>query len=246
MVRASQQSTVAAALGRRPGVLKVEANPVAQSATVVYDPRRTSLAELRRWVTECGYHCAGQLVPVHVCDPMEEPDPPGEHAGYASRGTGTAVAPGAAEHAGHGAGTAERVDHERHERHAERNTRAMPGRRESSRCTRRGGGTEGDRGHGGGVVPHDGRAARGACGKVVRHRVRAAEHFPPQLGDHRFLRGAATGRPAPAEGGGGYGDRQQGGADRGLPHLAVRTGVVTYRTARKRGAGRRLSCRAAP
>ncbi|MGW9398140.1 cation transporter [Streptomyces sp. NPDC055642] len=106
MVRASQQSTVAAALRWRPGVLEVEANPVAQSATVVYGPRRTSLAELRRWVTECGYPCAGQSVPAHVCGPMEEPDPPGEHAGHASRGTGTAVAPGPAEHAGHGAGTA--------------------------------------------------------------------------------------------------------------------------------------------
>ncbi|MFI8388487.1 heavy metal translocating P-type ATPase [Streptomyces sp. NPDC085540] len=76
MVRASQQSTVAAVLGRRPGVLDVEVNPVAQSATVVFDPRRTSLAELRAWVTECGYHCAGQSVPSHICDPMQEPDPP--------------------------------------------------------------------------------------------------------------------------------------------------------------------------
>ncbi|WP_225804019.1 cation-translocating P-type ATPase [Streptomyces sp. NK15101] len=73
---ASQQSTVEAVLGRRPGVVAVEANPVAQSATVVFDPRRTSVAELRRWVTECGYHCAGQSVPAHLCDPMTEPDPP--------------------------------------------------------------------------------------------------------------------------------------------------------------------------
>lgn len=77
---ASQQSTVDAVLGRRPGVLQVEVNPVAQSATVAFDPRRTSLAELRRWVEECGYHCAGQLVPSHVCDPMVEPDPPGDVA----------------------------------------------------------------------------------------------------------------------------------------------------------------------
>ncbi|WP_234008872.1 heavy metal translocating P-type ATPase [Streptomyces sp. Mg1] len=77
MVRASQQNTVAAVLGRRPGVLDVEVNPVAQSATVVFDPTRTSLAELRGWVTECGYHCAGQSVPSHICDPMDEPDPPG-------------------------------------------------------------------------------------------------------------------------------------------------------------------------
>ncbi|WP_416980489.1 heavy metal translocating P-type ATPase [Streptomyces sp. T028] len=77
---ASQQSTVTAVLGRRPGVLDVEANPVAQTATVVFDPRRTSLVELRDWVRECGLHCAGQSVPAHVCDPMAEPDPPGTTA----------------------------------------------------------------------------------------------------------------------------------------------------------------------
>ncbi|WP_406307602.1 heavy metal translocating P-type ATPase [Streptomyces sp. NBC_00885] len=83
LVWASQQSTVAAVLGRRPGVLQVEVNPVAQSATVAFDPRRTSLAELRRWVEDCGYHCAGQSVPSHVCDPMAEPDPPADVVGVA-------------------------------------------------------------------------------------------------------------------------------------------------------------------
>ena len=74
---ASEQNVVAAVLGRRPGVLEVEVNPVAQTATVVFDPARTSLAELRGWVTDCGYHCAGQSVPAHLCDPMAEPSPPG-------------------------------------------------------------------------------------------------------------------------------------------------------------------------
>ncbi|MFF5209559.1 heavy metal translocating P-type ATPase [Streptosporangium sp. NPDC000396] len=80
---ASEQNVVEARLGRRPGVLEVEVNPVAQTATVVFDPARTSLVELRAWVIECGYHCAGQSVPSHICDPMDEPDPPvashGEH-----------------------------------------------------------------------------------------------------------------------------------------------------------------------
>ncbi|MEV0411179.1 heavy metal translocating P-type ATPase [Streptomyces sp. NPDC050448] len=109
LVWASQQSTVSAVLGRRPGVLDVEVNPVAQSATVVFDPRRTSLAELRGWVTECGYHCAGQSVPAHVCDPMAEPDPPadklpGGHTGHEhAHGAGAAAVlhepPAHAEHA---------------------------------------------------------------------------------------------------------------------------------------------------
>jgi Cu2+-exporting ATPase len=76
MLRGSEKAVVEAVLGRRPGVERVEANPVAQTATVVYDPCETSLAELRRWVEECGLHCAGQSVPTHICDPLLEPDPP--------------------------------------------------------------------------------------------------------------------------------------------------------------------------
>ena len=76
MLRGSQKAVVEAVLGRRPGVERVEANPVAQTATVTYDPARTSVAELRRWVQECGLHCAGQSVPEHLCDPLMEPDPP--------------------------------------------------------------------------------------------------------------------------------------------------------------------------
>ena len=53
----------------------MEANPAGQTATVTYDPARTTLADLRRWVEECGYHCAGQSVPLHVCDPAAEPAP---------------------------------------------------------------------------------------------------------------------------------------------------------------------------
>jgi P-type Cu2+ transporter len=76
MLRASEKAVVEAVLRRRPGVEEVEANPVAQTATVTYDPTQTSVEELRRWVTECGYHCAGQSVPEHICDPLMEPDPP--------------------------------------------------------------------------------------------------------------------------------------------------------------------------
>jgi len=40
-------------LGNRPGVLTVEANPVAQIATVCFDPSETSVEDLRAWVEEC-------------------------------------------------------------------------------------------------------------------------------------------------------------------------------------------------
>jgi Cu2+-exporting ATPase len=74
---ATEAAVVEAVLGRLPGVRWVEANPVGQTATVSYDPAVTSVAELRAWVEQCGYHCAGQSVPEHVCYPMDErPAPP--------------------------------------------------------------------------------------------------------------------------------------------------------------------------
>lgn len=70
---ATSKARVEGTLSRRPGVTAVAANPVAQNATVTYDPARTTVAELAGWVRECGYHCAGRSVPQHVCDPMTEP-----------------------------------------------------------------------------------------------------------------------------------------------------------------------------
>ncbi len=95
---ASEKAVVEQVLGRRPGVGLVEANPVSQTATVTFDTARTSVAELRRWVEECGYHCAGQSVPSHVCDPMAEPDPVDGHGAVpaAPWPAGSAV-----EHGGH-------------------------------------------------------------------------------------------------------------------------------------------------
>src|SRR6266511_3925731 len=89
---ASEQNVVAAVLGRRPGVLGMEVNAVAQTATVTLYPTRTTLAQLRDWVRACGYHCAGRSVPAHICDPMQmppdhttsatgQPAPPGAPAG---------------------------------------------------------------------------------------------------------------------------------------------------------------------
>ena len=105
---ASEKAVVEAVLSRRPGVQDVDANPVAQTATVSYDIERTSVGELRTWIEKCGLHCAGQSVPTHVCDPMMEPDP--GHSGHAMPGqTPTAVAP--VEHAGH----AMQMEHEGHE-----------------------------------------------------------------------------------------------------------------------------------
>jgi P-type Cu2+ transporter len=70
---ASEKNVAEAVLSRRPGVLEVDANPVAQTATITYDPEQTSVVELAGWVRDCGYHCAGQSVPEHICDPLAEP-----------------------------------------------------------------------------------------------------------------------------------------------------------------------------
>ena len=104
MHRASEKATVERLLAARPGVVAVEANPVAQTANVSFDPARTSVGELRTWIRECGYHCAGQNVPSHICDPLEEPPP---HAGHedrapAAHGDHSEHAP-ADGHGGHGA-----------------------------------------------------------------------------------------------------------------------------------------------
>jgi P-type Cu2+ transporter len=72
---ASEKAVIERVLGGRPGVLAVEANPVAQTAAVEFDPEETSVEELRTWVEECGYHCAGRSVPGHVCDPLAQAEP---------------------------------------------------------------------------------------------------------------------------------------------------------------------------
>ncbi len=79
---ATQKAAVEAVLGRRPGVLGVIANPVGQTASVVFDPALTSTEELASWVRECGYHCRGESVPDHVCAPAESARPPGGHDGH--------------------------------------------------------------------------------------------------------------------------------------------------------------------
>jgi copper chaperone CopZ len=72
---ATEKAVVERALANRPGVAHVDANPVAQTATVEYDPGTTSVEALQQWVEECGYHCAGRSVPAHVCDPLADKEP---------------------------------------------------------------------------------------------------------------------------------------------------------------------------
>jgi Cu2+-exporting ATPase len=78
--RASEKTVAEAALLRHAGVLSVEANPAAQTATVRYDPSLTSVAELRRVAERAGFECAGCNAPGCLCDPLHEPGrPEGTH-----------------------------------------------------------------------------------------------------------------------------------------------------------------------
>jgi len=95
-------------LSREPGVGLVEANPVAQTATVTFDTVQASLADLRSCVEACDYHSVGQSVPSYVCDPMAEPGRPvdGRAATPAAPAEGdgpevTAAAPGHEDHPPH-------------------------------------------------------------------------------------------------------------------------------------------------
>ena len=101
-------------LTARPGVLDVEANAVSQTATITFDPTRTSLDDLQTWVRECGYHCAGESVPTHVCAPADELATPRRHEDHgahtdhqAVHGTSHEIQPAAetdhGAHAGHAA-----------------------------------------------------------------------------------------------------------------------------------------------
>ena len=90
---ASSKSIAESVLSRRPGVLTVDANPVAQTATVTYDPEQTSLAELAGWIRDCGYHCAGLSVPHHICDPMVDPAGADRRAGHVAEKRGQSRAP---------------------------------------------------------------------------------------------------------------------------------------------------------
>lgn len=94
MVRAAQQSTVAAVLGRRPGVLDVEVNAVAQSAAVVFDPAGPPWPSWAAGSPSAATTVRASRCRPTSCDPMDERDPPGAaeaaravppaHAGHAS------------------------------------------------------------------------------------------------------------------------------------------------------------------
>ncbi len=54
-------------LRRVAGVGHVSVNPVSGSTTVMFDPQKTSQSTIQAAIKACGYHCAGESIPRHLC-----------------------------------------------------------------------------------------------------------------------------------------------------------------------------------
>ncbi|MDO8264415.1 MAG: heavy metal translocating P-type ATPase [Gallionella sp.] len=114
-------------LATLPGVHHVDVNYVAGSATVHYDETQTSLQAIGQRIIDCGYHCRGELVPAHVCDPVDHKMTGDAHAGHTAHGDHAAhggqgavaktAAPGHDAPSGHG-------EHSAHEGHGAASAKA--------------------------------------------------------------------------------------------------------------------------
>jgi Cu2+-exporting ATPase len=56
-------------IGRMAGVRRVTASIASGSATVEYDEAVTNAEALKAKINECGFHCAGEVLPAHICEP---------------------------------------------------------------------------------------------------------------------------------------------------------------------------------
>ena len=88
---------------RRDGVVRVDVNFLSGTATVAYDEARVAPDDIRTFVAECGYHCRGEVVPAHVCEPPASAAPIEDHDGHRAETTASKTADTAHE-MGHGVG----------------------------------------------------------------------------------------------------------------------------------------------
>jgi len=133
---ATSARSVEHTLTARPGVIDVEANALSQTATVTFDSTRTTLDDLQGWIRECGYHCAGESVPTHVCAPADQLPIATRHQSHGAHiaqhslpGTPPEIHPAAepdhGEHAGHPAAAMSPHDAMGHGGHAGMSMTAM-------------------------------------------------------------------------------------------------------------------------
>src|ERR1035437_9122391 len=73
---------------RRDGVISVDANFLSGTATIVYDETDVAPDDIKRCIADCGYHCRGEVMPAHVCEPGKANGTTGvrhtEHKGHAA------------------------------------------------------------------------------------------------------------------------------------------------------------------
>ena len=71
---------------RRDGVVRVDANFLNGTATIVYDETRVAPDDIDAFIADCGYHCRGEVMPAHVCEPGKQNGvqaaPAMEHQGH--------------------------------------------------------------------------------------------------------------------------------------------------------------------
>lgn len=58
------------------GVKQANVSCASNSATIEYEETVTDLKEIKTTIRECGYHCRGELLPQHVCEPGDPPAKP--------------------------------------------------------------------------------------------------------------------------------------------------------------------------
>ncbi|MDP2028265.1 MAG: heavy metal translocating P-type ATPase [Thiobacillus sp.] len=71
MISALSARGVEKQLAKLPGIHTAEVNYVASSANVAYDETATDLQAIEAGVRACGYHCAGEQLPRHLCAPED-------------------------------------------------------------------------------------------------------------------------------------------------------------------------------
>lgn len=94
---------VARQLEKLPGVHEARVNYASGSATVSFDPTKTSLADMEARIRECGYHCGGEVLPAHLCATEPERAVPA-HAAAHGKAKAAPAREAVAHEMGHGAG----------------------------------------------------------------------------------------------------------------------------------------------
>lgn len=89
---------------RLPGVHTATVNYVAGSATVAYDEGVTRLQAIEAGVRECGYHCAGERIPRHLCAAEAKAIPAHGHEARPGHAPPPGKADAMAHEMGHGTG----------------------------------------------------------------------------------------------------------------------------------------------